>query len=66
VAVVLHHYNCVLNLFGRYLKKSAATFFGLDESKENELRQRWEERRRRLAERRCGLLKEEVEAEVRI
>jgi hypothetical protein len=65
VAVVLHHYN-LLNLCCRYLKKSAATFFGLDESKENELRQRWEERRRRLAERRCGLLKEEVEAEVRI
>jgi len=42
-----------------YFKKSTATFFGLDESKENELRQRWEERRRRLAERRCGLLKEQ-------
>uniref|UniRef100_A0A0P5Q7N8 Rhomboid 5 (RHBDF2), mRNA protein n=1 Tax=Daphnia magna TaxID=35525 RepID=A0A0P5Q7N8_9CRUS len=41
-----------------YFKQSAATFFGLDESKESELRQRWEDRRRRLAERRCGTLRE--------
>jgi len=46
-----------------YFKKSTATFFGLDESKENELRQRWEERRRRLAERRCGLLKVQSSSE---
>ena len=42
----------------RYFKQSAATFFGLDESREGELRQRWEDRRRRLAERRCGTLRE--------
>lgn len=53
-------------LCSRYLKQSAATFFGLDESKESELRQRWEERRRRLAERRCGTLRESCEIVRRI
>ncbi len=48
----------------RYFKQSAATFFGLDESKERELRQRWEDRRRRLAERRCGTLRESCSHDV--
>jgi len=45
-------------LLFRYFKQSAATFFGLDESREGELKQRWEDRRRRLVERRCGTLRE--------
>lgn len=51
-------------VYCRYFKQSAATFFGLDESKENELRQRWEDRRRRLAERRCGTLRESCSHDV--
>ena len=47
-----------LSFFFRYFKQSAATFFGLDESREGELRQRWEDRRRRLVGRRCGTLRE--------
>ncbi|XP_076041642.1 rhomboid-5 isoform X2 [Oratosquilla oratoria] len=41
-----------------YVKKSTREFFGLDESSERTQRQRWEEKRKRLASRKYGQLKE--------
>lgn len=64
VVVVKIQFNYRPCLCRRYFKQSAATFFGLDESKESELRQRWEDRRRRLAERRCGTLRESCSHDV--
>lgn len=42
----------------RFVKKETREFFGLDEGTEETQRQRWEEKRRRLASRKYGQLKE--------
>ena len=42
----------------RFVKKETREFFGLDEGSEATQRQRWEEKRRRLAARKYGQLKE--------
>lgn len=49
----------VLKLNIRTMRKSAAEFFGVvkDESKENEERKLWNERRMRMLRRKCGKLK---------
>ncbi|CAL4066401.1 unnamed protein product [Meganyctiphanes norvegica] len=42
-----------------YMKKETKEFFGLDEDSENVQRYRWEEKRRRLASRKYGQLKDQ-------
>ena len=42
----------------RFMKKETREFFGLDENNETSQKQRWEEKRRRLASRKYGNLKE--------
>ncbi|KAJ8916104.1 hypothetical protein NQ315_004471, partial [Exocentrus adspersus] len=42
-----------------YIKKETATFFGVDEESENEQQLRWLDRRKRMASRTMGPLKEE-------
>lgn len=48
---------CVLA--GRYVKKETREFFGLDESSEENQRHRWQEKRKRLASRKYGQLKDQ-------
>lgn len=46
-----------LYYLSRYVAKSTASFFGLDEETEHNSYQRWTERRRRLLSKRWGELK---------
>lgn len=59
------HYSTVnltkkktIMLSPRYLKTQTAEFFGLDEENESGQRQRWENKRKRLAVKKYGNLKE--------
>jgi hypothetical protein len=49
----------VATFFLRYIKRETAVFFGVDESSEEQQQARWLDRRKRLAVRKYGSLKEE-------
>ena len=44
----------------RYVKKETKEFFGLDETSEDNQRQRWQDKRKRLASRKYGQLKDQT------
>lgn len=45
-------------LFFRFIKKEAKEFFGLDDESESKQKQKWEDKRRRLASRKYGPLRD--------